>query len=487
MIKNLILFIFISAVLYSCQKAPKSIIQIPTDQASHPSQFAVTVADREDSYAILRWTKSTNSDSSKIVYDVKINGNTVASNLTDTAYKVLNLNDSTQYAGQVIAKNTKGLMTTDTFTIHKNLGNIYASDGYNFACYNLGGDLKWHFGSGLLTYPVLSHDTIFIQCTSGSASTIYALNCKTGAKYWSATPTSETGTGLVYSNGVVYTSYPRSNKIVAFNASTGAQIWQFNDGGNYDPTVSQGVLFCKTGNGLGSKLYALDAKTGSQRWVHSFPSFAGLPAAANGVVFIESSSTDQTSNAIGKFSAFDIKTGAGKWTFSFTGEVSVTPSRPVIVGTSVYFMAYTNEYGAPNTLYAVGISSGRQLWNTEAFGGAVYNNITGDSEGIYATTYSFTNKYDPASGTKLYTINYPESDYAPASDIILTPGKLYNHYPNTNTGMYQVPHQTIDTYNITTGAVISSQLQQLSAVGGMIVVVDGKAYYSFQSGMFSTN
>jgi hypothetical protein len=53
--------------------------------------------------------------------------------------------------------------------------------------------------------------------------------------------------------------------------------------------------------------------------------------------------------------------------------------------------------------------------------------------------------------------------------------------------MYQVPHKTIDTYNIATGTVISSPLQQLSTVGGMIVVIDGKAYYSFLSGMFSTN
>ncbi|HZX59426.1 MAG TPA: PQQ-binding-like beta-propeller repeat protein [Mucilaginibacter sp.] len=485
--KNLILLIFISVVLSNCQKGPKSIVQLPNDPASHPSQFTVTVADREDSYAIIHWTKSTSSDSSKIAYDVKINGNTVASNLTDTTYKILNLNDSTQYPGQVIAKTTRGLTTTDTFTVHKNLGNIYASDGYNFASYNLGGDKKWSFSAGLLTYPALSHDTVFIQCTSGSASNIYALNAKTGAKYWSGAPTTETGTGLVYSNGVIYTAYSKSNKIVAYSASTGKQLWQFNDGGGNDPTISQGVLFCKGGDGLGSKLYALDAKTGSQLWTHSFVSFAALPTAANGIVFIESSSTDQTSNAIGKFNAFDAKTGAGKWSFSFTGEVSATQSRPVIVGNSVYFMAYTNDYNVSNTVYAIGILSGHKLWSTRAFGGAIYNNITGDSEGIYATTYSFTNKYDPASGTKLYTINYPESDYAPASDIILTPGKLYNHYPNTNTGMYQVPHKTIDTYNIATGTVISSPLQQLSTVGGMIVVIDGKAYYSFLSGMFSTN
>jgi len=464
--------VLLCTLLAGCKKAAKDIIKNQTDKTP-PTAFTVKVTDREDTYAQIQWNRSVSADTTLVTYAVTINGVKIVAGLTDTTYKILNLTDTLAYMGQVIATDKRGVMTTDTFTVHKAPGVMFASTDGSFSCYTLGGDQRWAIVGALTAYPVISNDTIFAQ-----GPNIVALNAKTGAQYWSAS-VNEQGGGLVYYGGMLFSNLPQSNRIIAINAKTGNMVWQLSGGGTYAPTVSKGILYYENPDGQGGAAFiAIDAKTGVPKWNMIFHGNTAVPVAVNGTAFIQSSSTDPNT-AGGYLYARDAATGAYKWSFGFNGEVGANlQSRPVVVGNTVYFLGYKDEYGAPNTLYAVNISDGTPKWQKLAFTGAAYGTVFGGTDGIYVNAFQVTEKFDLNTGALLWS-DPNSSDLSGVLDVTVTPGTVYFH-------QYDGQGSYLQPLSSATGAGISNA-QNVPDAGGYIIVIDRKPYYPYPSGMNSTN
>jgi len=469
--------VLLCTLLAGCTKpAKKDIIVIQTDRTP-PTPFTVKVTDREDTYAQIQWTQSVSADTTLVTYSVTLNGVKIVAGLTDISYKILNLTDTLAYTGQVIATDKKGLMTTDTFTIHKAPGILYSSTDQNFNCLTLGGDQRWSIPGMFPSYPVISNDTVFAQ-----GFNIVALNAKTGVQYWSYAA-NENGGGLVYYGGMLFTNLPQSNKILAINAKTGSLAWELSGGGAYQPTISKGILYYENPDGLGNSAFiALNAKTGAPIWNLNLSGEPALPVTVNGTTFIQNAPTDST-NSKGYLYALDARTGAHKWTFSFPGWIgpSFNLSRPVVIGNLVYFLAaYYNNYSNTNSLYAVNITDGTLKWQKSPFVGGGYGSVFGGPDGVYVNAYQVTEKFDLNTGALLWADpNNSSQDDAGVMDVTVAPGALYFHQ-YSGYGSYLQP------FNSTTGVWINSA-QNVPDAGGYIIVIDRKAHYPYPSGMNSTN
>lgn len=464
--------ILLIVLFAGCKKSAQNIIKNQTNKTP-PTAFTVKVTDREDTYAQIKWNPSVSSDTTLVTYSVTLNGVKLVAGLTDTTYKILNLVDTVAYAGQVIATDKRGQTTTDTFTVHKAPGVLYVTSGSRISCYTLGGDLRWTVAGSFTGYPAISHDTIFAMGTN-----LVAMNAKTGDQYWSSATNGPDG-GLVYYGGMLFANLPQTNQIIAVNAKTGNRVWALTGGSAYAPTISKGILYYENPDGQGGASFiAVDAKTGVPKWNMILHGNTAVPVAVNGTAFIQSSATDPN-NAGGYLYARDAATGGYKWSFGFNGEVGVNyQSRPVVVGNVVYFLGYKNEYGTPNTLYAVNISDGTPKWQKPAFTGAASGSVFGGPDGIYVNGREVVEKFDLNTGALLWSIPVTGS-FNGVTNVAVSPGSLYFNMVNNGASFIQ-------QYNSSTGAITANWLP-VGNWGGYIIVIDRKAYYPYSSGMNSTN
>ena len=141
-------------------------------------------------------------------------------------------------------------------------GNVYALNART-------GAKLWSFstGSGPLSdvesSPAVANGVVYIGSDNGS---LYALNASTGAELWSYfTSGFLLLTGPAVANGVVYIAVddvgsfgPGTGDMLALNASTGALLWSYSTGrvGASSPTVVDGVLYVRAGDGSGGDIYA---------------------------------------------------------------------------------------------------------------------------------------------------------------------------------------------------------------------------------------
>jgi eukaryotic-like serine/threonine-protein kinase len=153
--------------------------------------------------------------------------------------------------------------------------------------------------------------------------------------------------------------------------------WTFVDEnyGVFSPAmVVDGVVYVRNGD----RLLALDANSGAKRWEFSVEAIEprvvpGL-AVAEGLVFAGSVNGD--------FFAIDAATGVQRWVFA-TGQTFPTSpaTSPLVVDGTVYFS--TGQGGsADDTLYALDIDTGRQIWSFPIHG-ASYTSPAYDKGVLY--------------------------------------------------------------------------------------------------------
>lgn len=103
-----LIFLSVIYIVFSCSKDETA----PENQA--PGNFSIT-SITSDNTSVLSWTASVDPEGDQVTYDVILNSETLVSNLTATEYQIENLNYDTSYEGNVIAKDSKGLITTSAF------------------------------------------------------------------------------------------------------------------------------------------------------------------------------------------------------------------------------------------------------------------------------------------------------------------------------------------------------------------------------------
>jgi outer membrane protein assembly factor BamB len=121
------------------------------------------------------------------------------------------------------------------------------------------GTKLWSFttGDSVAASPAVANGVVYIASFDGN---LYGLDAGTGAKLWSH-PTGGRGflspaNGVAVANGVVYAVGADGNSY-GLSASTGAQLWSYHSAvgdSRYalisSPTIVDGVVYIRTGNGL---------------------------------------------------------------------------------------------------------------------------------------------------------------------------------------------------------------------------------------------
>ncbi|OCX53812.1 hypothetical protein BEL04_05870 [Mucilaginibacter sp. PPCGB 2223] len=479
MSKHLILIICASIIFTACKKTPPP---TPNGTPVPPGLFTVTIVDREDTYAIIKWTKPQIATGGNLSYTVKIDSIIRSSNLTDTTYKVINIVDTKSYKGQIIAIDSKGGTTTVNFILSSNSGLVYYnSNEYTFSCYTTSGALVWNRGMGVSSYPAISNDTIFVQGYDpfNGKSYLYALHTNTGAVFWTAPeqlPGGIQGSGVLYYHGMVYSAYPDYIKV--YNAKTGAQLWTITPG-FYVHTVNDGILLgISTDNNGVKSLVAFDAFTGVKKWSYSNGHVFGLSTEDNGTVYVVDYYSTQNFGAdpIADLYALDSKTGSVKWFNTFGGQIGSARSKPLIIGNTIYFYIYPGNRPL-NSLFAFNKTTGSLVWQTGSYDGP----LIGDTTGVYvnAGTSGLT-KFDLKTGNKIWVYN---NDIA--GDVTLTDNKMYINNPGQYGFYSPLPCLLLSNYS---GAVIINSFKNAyNSVTPYTVIINGVTYYSAENSMYRAN
>ncbi|CAN5493734.1 PQQ-binding-like beta-propeller repeat protein [soil metagenome] len=171
------------------------------------------------------------------------------------------------------------------------------------------GAVKWRFKTGGKVYstPAIQKKRIVVASTDG---TVYCLDKRTGKPVW----TVETGKPIVacplIDRKTVYIG-SSEGKFRALSLKNGSLKWVFNDVNGFVESVpvadKQRVYF----GSWGATFYALNRKTGQPAWtwtnnkVRNFSPAAGIPALANGRIFLQT--PDRTVTAL------DAETGLEIW------------------------------------------------------------------------------------------------------------------------------------------------------------------------------
>ncbi len=113
MIKNsFIIFTFL--VIASCGSSNDD---TPVQENRNPGTFSISTSSITENSAVLDWTISTDPDGDTVTYEVKVDGNTVSNNLSQTTFTLTNLNSDTQYNGTVIAKDGNGGTVSSSYNL----------------------------------------------------------------------------------------------------------------------------------------------------------------------------------------------------------------------------------------------------------------------------------------------------------------------------------------------------------------------------------
>jgi len=204
------------------------------------------------------------------------------------------------------------------------------------------GSQLWSYqtGSSVLSSPVVVNGTVYV---GSSNNYLYALNAKSGKQLWrynaatgtGAAPTAaavDVGTAVVV-NGVVYghaSDDVNHSYLFALNAANnGAQVWrsQINNQTFSNLQVDNGEVYIASSaitqqggpSTTDSYAYAFNAKNGTQTWRSAKISdvISGVPAVANGVVYVGSKDTNVY--------ALDAKTGSSLWHYNTGGAIYTSP------------------------------------------------------------------------------------------------------------------------------------------------------------------
>jgi len=147
----------------------------------------------------------------------------------------------------------------------------------------------------LQSSPAIMDGRVFIGSRDGG---LYALDARTGERYWRAT---HRGSWVVGSpavkDGVVYVGSSDGQFVQAVDAATGTERWRFATGANVlsSPVLVRGLLIVGTeaNDSPWGDVLALDAATGSFRWrIRSSEAVYSSPVAVDSLLYVGTDAGD---------------------------------------------------------------------------------------------------------------------------------------------------------------------------------------------------
>ncbi len=81
-----------------------------------PQSFTVSITDVKPTSVQLNWTVAKDPENEAVTYSIELKGQSLASSLNNTSYKLENLTENTNYTGKIIAKDASGNTTESSFS-----------------------------------------------------------------------------------------------------------------------------------------------------------------------------------------------------------------------------------------------------------------------------------------------------------------------------------------------------------------------------------
>ncbi len=101
----------------SCSKTETDIIEKEEEITNlAPNNFDITVINISDNDALINWTVASDPDDDDVKYNVYLNGDTIAENISELTYQFTALNELTSYSGKVVAVDSNNNETSRTFS-----------------------------------------------------------------------------------------------------------------------------------------------------------------------------------------------------------------------------------------------------------------------------------------------------------------------------------------------------------------------------------
>jgi outer membrane protein assembly factor BamB len=224
---------------------------------------------------------------------------------------------------------------------HGNLGRTNTYDEEGVPVFHR---VKWKFKTGSLntSTPCVTGGVVYFGSSDGK---LYAVDVKTGKELWRFQTEYSIWSDPCVADGVVYIG-SGDKSLYAVDLKGGKELWRFKTGNSIssDPCVWEGVVYFGSDD---KNLYAVNAKTGKEVWrfktehaVKTSPSFW------EGVIYFEGDD-----NII---YAVDAKTGKEVWRVTEEKEIW-TSQTPSVIDGMVYFR------GGDDTLYGVDAKTGEEV------------------------------------------------------------------------------------------------------------------------------
>ncbi len=151
-----ILYLVIVLINISCSREHE-LIDEKNNNNNPPESFAVKVDSITSESAYLSWVKAKDPENDDVKYDVSLQGKTLLANSDRLELKINNLNELTNYSGEVIAKDLSGNRTKVNFTFNTLKFFLKFNKAYSFPQTNYGGKANQIIKLRDNTYIILGH------------------------------------------------------------------------------------------------------------------------------------------------------------------------------------------------------------------------------------------------------------------------------------------------------------------------------------------
>jgi outer membrane protein assembly factor BamB len=210
--------------------------------------------------------------------------------------------------------------------------------------------------------------TTILGGNSSNRGGLFAVDAVAGKLKWTFRPTGTASgnpfvaTAPAVSGGIAIV--PMGNTLVAVTIATGREAWR-------GPATAQSASVAADGGlafvlGEDASFHALDAATGREKWAEPFPargSCESVPVARGGTVYVtrnvlvRAADANRAAEYYRHLVALDASTGQERWKYpaSPVGNVGMCVEEAIVSG-DTYF-AINGQ-----TLYAINLATGRDLW-----------------------------------------------------------------------------------------------------------------------------
>jgi len=218
------------------------------------------------------------------------------------------------------------------------------------------GELRWSYGWLYADpgAPVHANGLVYVGIDQDGGSYVDAVDAVTGERRWRYDAELKVLFGPVLSEGIVY-ARSFSDREHAIDGATGEPVWKRNLGSHSllsAAVVADGAVLVESTSE--QSVFALDAATGETLWVFATVGDPSPPTVSGGVVYVQS-----TDGVVDYVAAVDAAGGEALWRYQTGAKEVYLKAWPVVSDGIVYVLS--GDSGG-NYVEALDAAGGQRLW-----------------------------------------------------------------------------------------------------------------------------